>query len=42
MRAKATPEEMEERLVPYNELVLFNTLQYVTQDKQVGHAPAAP
>lgn len=40
LKAKATPEEIEERLVPYNELVLFNTLQYVTQDKQVRQSRA--
>lgn len=38
LRAKATPEEVEERLLPYNELVLFNTLQYPTQNKQVRQA----
>jgi hypothetical protein len=38
LRAKVTPEEAEERLLPYNELVVFNSLQYPTQDKQVGAA----
>ncbi|KAF6258674.1 hypothetical protein COO60DRAFT_1517822 [Scenedesmus sp. NREL 46B-D3] len=35
LRAKVTPEEAEERLLPYHELVVFNALQYPTQDKQV-------
>jgi hypothetical protein len=35
LRAKVTPEEAEERLMPYHELVVFNALQYPTQDKQV-------
>ena len=35
MRAKLTPEEMEEQLLPYNsELVLYPT-QFATLDKQV-------
>lgn len=36
LRAKVTPEEAEERLLPYNELIIFSTLQYPTQDKQVS------
>jgi hypothetical protein len=35
LRAKVTPEEAEERLLPYSDLVVFNSLQYPTQDKQV-------
>eukprot|EP00879_Flechtneria_rotunda_P012472 GHRR01013024.1.p1 GENE.GHRR01013024.1~~GHRR01013024.1.p1 ORF type:complete len:683 (+),score=278.61 GHRR01013024.1:59-2050(+) len=35
LRSKATPEEMEERLVPYGELIVFSPLQYATQNKQV-------
>lgn len=35
LAAKATPEEAEEGLVPYNELLIFNTLGFPTQDKQV-------
>ncbi|WIA18351.1 hypothetical protein OEZ85_009816 [Tetradesmus obliquus] len=35
LRAKVTPEEAEERLLPYSELVVFSPLQYPTLDKQV-------
>jgi hypothetical protein len=41
MRAKVTPEEAEERLLPYHELVVFNALQYPTQDKQVRRGSRA-
>jgi hypothetical protein len=34
--AKSTPQQAEEGLLPYSELVIFNTLMYPTQDKQVG------
>lgn len=36
MTAKATPEQAEEGLIPYSELIIFNTLGFPTQDKQVG------
>jgi len=35
-RAKLTPEEVEERLMPYNELIAMLPLSYATQDKQVS------
>jgi hypothetical protein len=36
LTAKPTPQEAEEGLLPYSELVIFNTLMYPTQDKQVS------
>jgi hypothetical protein len=36
LAAKATPEQAEEGLMPYNELIIFNTLAYASHDKQVG------
>lgn len=40
MRAKATPQEMEERLLPFSELIPFFPNGYITQ---VGpQLPAAP
>lgn len=34
--AKSTPQQAEEGLLPYSELIIYNTLMYPTQDKQVG------
>lgn len=36
MTAKPTPQEAEEGLLPYSELIIYNTLMYPTQDKQVS------
>jgi hypothetical protein len=35
LRAKVTPQEAEEQLMPYSDLIIFSTLNYPTQDKQV-------
>jgi hypothetical protein len=36
LTAKPSPQEAEEGLLPYSELIIYNTLMYPTQDKQVS------
>ncbi|KAI8475054.1 MAG: hypothetical protein J3K34DRAFT_456487 [Monoraphidium minutum] len=40
MRSKATPEEAEERLAPYSDLLPFAPLSYATMDKAVAQLRA--
>lgn len=35
LAAKPTPEQAEEGLMPYSELIIFNPLAFASQDKQV-------